>query len=87
MNLAESEQAVALVEREVQRAMEPFVDLLSPDELEAMRAYLTDTLLLHPTVSEMVSRLVPRPPVLESGEVGDAPRAEKTGGLGGGKRG
>lgn len=71
MNLAESDEALAFVKVQVEEALEPYLDLLSPLELDEMRAYLTDVLLLHPTVSEMTARLMPRPPILESGEVGE----------------
>lgn len=69
MNLAESEEALSLVDAEVDRALEPYVGLLSPADLESMRAYLRDLALLHPTVSELVERLVARAPVLESGDL------------------
>ena len=92
MTHAESKEALALVESEIALALKPYVDLIAPLALAEMRAYLLDVALLHPTVSEMVERLAPRAPLLESGDVskdpdGDVDRLDRDSGrqTGGGK--
>jgi hypothetical protein len=79
MDLIDNPAALTLVEAEVERAIEPYREVLDGDALEEMRQTLRYTLLLHPTVSRYVARLVPAPDVAVSGtqETDDNPNVAR----------
>jgi hypothetical protein len=68
----------AVVDAEIERALAPYRDLLSPEELEEFRDALQDLLTTHPVANELVRRLRPPPVVGVSGEraFGEAAKVE-----------
>ena len=57
------------LEAELDRALEPYRDLLEPDLLAAMRETLADALTTHPVGSRLLARVRPPPTVARSGDV------------------
>ena len=58
----------AFLEAELDRALEPYLALLSPEALEAMRESLRDVLLNHPAAAALVRRARPLPLADASGD-------------------
>jgi len=67
-----------VIREQVDRAVEPYLSVLSAEELTALRNLLATTLATHPALSRMVARLRPAPTVHTSGAVksGDEPQSE-----------
>lgn len=57
-----------LVLRIVDQAVAPFAKIVSPAYLRAMRAALTDHLVMHPVTGDLIRSLQERAPKLKSGE-------------------
>lgn len=55
-----------LIREEVERAMAPYLDLLPPEALAAMREYLGDFAGSHPTMRRLLDRLRPPKEVAKS---------------------
>jgi hypothetical protein len=58
----------AFLEAELDRAIEPYLPLLSPEAVEAMRESLRDVLLNHPAAATLVRRARPLPLADASGD-------------------
>jgi hypothetical protein len=58
-----------LIREYVERAVAPYVPILSPEELEALRNLIAINLAVHPVLSRMVARLRPAPELHASGAV------------------
>lgn len=56
------------LEAELDRALEPYRDLLSPEMLQDFRELLGDVLTTHPTASRVLDRTRPRVSPQRSGE-------------------
>lgn len=71
-SLVASDRALALVEREVERAIAPYRGVLSPARLGEMASFIRDALLTHPVASAEVAQVAP-PAVDQSGELDTIP--------------
>jgi hypothetical protein len=56
------------LEAELDRALDPYRELLPPDLLAAMRETLADTLTTHPVGARLLARVRPPPVVVHSGD-------------------
>lgn len=68
--------ADAVVHETVERALDPYRALLTPEMLEVFRQELTEALTGHPVGKTLTARLRERPPPERSGDV-ETPDGEK----------
>jgi hypothetical protein len=57
------------LEAELDRALDPYRELVPPDLLAAMRETLADALTTHPVGARLLARVRPPPVVAQSGDV------------------
>jgi hypothetical protein len=73
------------LETAVERALSPYMGLLSPEEMAALRELLVEELSRHPVSARLLKQLAPMPEVQESGEQGSDATSEHAPAAHGGK--
>jgi hypothetical protein len=63
-----TEDEASFVDELAARAVAPYADLLPPEALAEMEAFIGDALATHPALAPLVARLRPRPPQASSAE-------------------
>lgn len=74
-DLWDNPAALKLVEEEVERAVAPHVGKMSEERLEAMRNFIRDALLAHPSISRFTALAIPAPVVQQSAALSKEPAA------------